>query len=216
MQMVDVVDVDEVVKFATQVLLRVAKQYTLEAETILRDFKEELEKGAINVDDFVSHLEDLEKRFHLDLQLVSERLKTAFTKINEWKMKKMIEKVIKKSDVEDVDILYFLADLPPLLSRLGCRFNRPEAVLLGEALSYMYGGFLKYAVCALLSSTAETAGRRDVAGEIWLKCIGDDIDLRKRVICAISQFLDENNRDLLYYDLSRDIEEMRRERRGEK
>ena len=84
-------------------------------------------------------------------------------------------------------------------------------VPLGEALGYMYGGFLKYAVCALLASTAEAADRHELAREIWLKCIGDDIDLRKRAICVTSRYLDENNRDLIYYGLSGDVEEMRRE-----
>ena len=85
-------------------------------------------------------------------------------------------------------------------------------VLLGEALGYMYGGFLKYAVCALLASTAEAAGRHELAKEIWLKCIGDDVDLRIRAICVISRYLDKNNRDLIYYGLSGDVEKMRRER----
>ncbi len=103
----------------------------------------------------------------------------------------------------------FIVDLPPLLIRAGCRAKMPGIVALGEALGYMYGGFLKYATCALLTSTALSAEKDETARELWRRCFDEDLVPRLNKTCAIAEFV-ENNRLDIFYGLSRDIEKLRR------
>jgi len=108
------------------------------------------------------------------------------------------------------------ADLPPLLSRYGCWAGREDLVLLGEALGYAYGGFKDYARCAARAALALGEERRGLAKELWNTCLEDDMELRIKSICAIARYLDETGGDLIFYDLSRDVEMMREADRGAK
>lgn len=164
------------------------------------EFKEELEKGVVNIDDFVKQAEELKRNFRLDVDFVRKKLQKVFEEIDLSELEALVP--------EDVNPLVLIVDLPPLLIRAGCRAKMPGVVALGEALGYMYGGFLKYATCALLASTALSAGKDEVARELWRRCFDEDLALRLGNTCAIAEFVETNRLDI-FYGLSRDVERLR-------
>jgi hypothetical protein len=207
--------IDEVMRAAARVLLRVAEQYADEVSALLDEFREELERG-VDVDDFVLHAEDIERRLHLDAQLVRERLQRALEGIDPRDLEGLAAALPEGAKpLDPATALDLAVNLPPLLVRAGCKSGRREAVLLGEALAYAYGGFFKYAICAVLAAEALSAGRGRVAGEIWQRCLHEDLETRLKACCAAAELAERYKLDLILPGLSTDIEEMRRaEREG--
>jgi hypothetical protein len=207
--------IDDVMGAALQVMLRVAGQHAREVRALLDEFREELDRG-VDVDDFVHHAENVEREFHLDVWLVRERLRRALEGIDPRDLEGLTAALLERVEPPDpATALDLVVNLPPLLVRAGCRAGRRDAVLLGEALAYAYGGFLKYAICAALAAVALSAGKEHVAREVWQRCLHEDLELRLRACCAAAEFVERHGLDLILPGLSGDIEEMRRTERGE-
>ncbi|MEM0277513.1 hypothetical protein [Pyrobaculum sp.] len=98
--------------------------------------------------------------------------------------------------------------MPALLQRVGCRLGRDDLVLLGIALGYAYGGFVKKALCALFASAAELGNPHYVA-MIGETC-GADLPTMVRITCPLAKLADEKELNQLA-GLSQALRELRGE-----
>ena len=164
---------DEIAKLALDILLH----YTREIGNLYVEFRRELTAGEADVGEYVALAEELEKSILIDAEYLRELLRREKPKV----------------DIDEDGLFY---DMPALLERVGCRLGRDDLVLLGIALGYAYGGFVKKAICALLASAAAELGKPQYVAEIGEKC-GADLPLMVRVTCSLARLADEEGLDHL-------------------
>ncbi|MGK0548965.1 MAG: hypothetical protein ABWU84_04935 [Pyrobaculum sp.] len=82
-------------------------------------------------------------------------------------------------------------------------------VLLGIALGYAYGGFVKKALCALFASAAAELGNPHYVAKIGETC-GADLPTMVRTTCSLAKLANEKELDQLA-GLSQALREVRGE-----